>query len=222
MKLYKAFLILLMCIAVKSAAAQGIQITAGGIPVQDRDLSDVVGSPYVNAEWGKGTVTLKDNKMYSNIDLKYSDYDDAVYFRNAEQKMQGFAMPVVDFTISYTEGGNPVLKHYRNGYHIQGYDSNAYFEVFSEGKAQFLKKTKKKIETQSVYGSTGSDKSFITTTKYFLVNGGKSSIVKKDKKVILEALGDKQTELEAYIKSNNLNLKDENDIAKLLTYYNTI
>ncbi|NCD69513.1 hypothetical protein [Mucilaginibacter agri] len=222
MKFYKAFLILLICAGVKSASAQGVQISAGGVPVQDRDMSDVVGSPYVNAEWGKGTVKLKDDKVYTNIDLKYSDYDDALYFKSAEDKMQSFAVPVVDFTISYAEDGNPVLKHFRNGYHIQGYDGNAYFEVFNEGKAQFLKKTKKKIETQSVYGSTGSDKKFVSTTKYFLVNGDKSAIVKKDKKSILEALGDKQTELEAYIKSNNLNLKEESDIAKLLTYYNSI
>lgn len=222
MKSYKLFLILLLCVAVKSISAQGLQTTAGGIPVQDRNLSDVKGSQFIFDDWAKGNVKLKDDKVYNNLDLKYSDYDDAVYFKSSSGEMQAFSVPVADFTISYTEGNNNFLRHFKNGYQVMGYEVNAYFETLNDGKTQFLKKTKKKIEEVNTYGSTTGNKSFNTSTRYFIFNNGKVVNVKKDKKSILEALGDKQTELETYAKANNLNFKNEADIAKLVTYYNTI
>jgi hypothetical protein len=45
---------------------------------------------------------------------------------------------------------------------------------------------------------------------------------KKDKDFILAELSDKQTEVNQYILSNKLNLRNQEHLVKLLTYYNSL
>jgi hypothetical protein len=72
------------------------------------------------------------------------------------------------------------------------------------------------------YNSSVISKAFKDNISYYLVIGNKAFPVKKEKRSILSALGNKQTELEAFIKANNLNLKNDDDLARLINYYNSI
>ena len=85
-----------------------------------------------------------------------------------------------------------------------------------------LKRTSKIVQVSKDYNSATSTKSFEEITKYYLYADGKGSAVKKDKKAILLALGNKQAELESYIKDSKLNLKTDEGFAQLITFYNTL
>ena len=71
-------------------------------------------------------------------------------------------------------------------------------------------------------GSAVTTREVVDNVDYYLLIDGKAVRIKKDKKSVEAALGSKQAELDSYIKANNLNLKNDADLAKLITQYNTL
>lgn len=203
--------------------AQGFQSYTNNTTFQTKDFSDVKGNPYTSPEWAKGTVVTSDNKTYTNLDVKYSDYEDKLIVKGPNDQLMEFGDLVNDFTLSFTKDGVPVIEHYHSGYaNIPGYNKKDFFEVLTDGKAQLLKKTTKKIQTINEYGSVTSNKSFMVTHKYFLLLGDKAVAIKRDKKSLLAALPDKQPQLEDFVKTNNLSFKTDEDLIKVVSYYNTL
>lgn len=202
--------------------AQIYQNALNGIAYKEQNFGDVKGSPYVFDNWSVGTVQTTKGVL-DNVDIKYSEFEDQVFFKNKEGQTMQFADPIIDFTMLYKGNDKQISAHYRNGYsNIPGLNSKSFFEVLADGKCQLLKKTTKKIKQEVVYGSTESDKNFIATNRYYIETPEKGILVKKDKKSILAALAGKQAELETYIKNNNIDFKSDEDLIKLITYYNTI
>ncbi len=193
-----------------------------GTAFKEQNYTDVKGSPYVVDDWSVGTVLTRKG-TYNNINLKYSELDDQLFFKGKDQEMMQFADQVKEFTLSYKKDDKQLLVHYRNGYtNIAGVNNNTYFEILADGKFQLLRKATKKVKQEITYGSTEPNKSFITTVKYYIVTSEKGILIKKDKKSILSVLGDKESQLEVYAKANNIDFKSDEDLAKLINYYNSI
>ncbi len=213
----------LSAIGITSVSAQGFRSYVSNQMVLTKDFTDIRGTPFTTTDWAKGTVTTADNKTYTNLDVKYSDYEDKLYVRSSNDDVKGFDDRVNDFTLSYQKDGKEVLDHYRKGYNnVPGFDSKSFFEVLVDGKTQLLKKSIKKVQEKNEYGSMTSNKSFNTSTRYYIYQSNKANLLKKDKKSILAILSDKQPQLEEYIKKNNLSLKTDDDLIKIVSYYNTL
>lgn len=66
-------------------------------------------------------------------------------------------------------------------------------------------------------------KSILEQQNYYLADrNGKLTKLKKDRRSLLQALGVKQTELEQYTRTNRLDLRKEQDMTKLVMYYNSL
>jgi len=220
----KKYLLLTIIITIYSnlLKAQLYQTALNGIAYKEQNYGDVKGSPYVFEEWNSGTVQTTKG-IFNNVKIKYSELEDQLFFKNKEDQTMQFADPVKDFTISYKKDDKDLLAHYRNGYtNISGLNNNAYFEILADGKYQLLKKTTKKVKQETVYGSTESNKSFMITTRYYIETPERGILIKKDKKSILAALSNKQAELDTYAKSNNIDFKNDDDLIKLIAYYNSL
>lgn len=218
-----AVIALLAIFAIKKLSAQTFQNQINGTTAQTKDFSDIKGSPFSSDSWVKGIVTLSNKKVYSNLDVKYSEYEDKLFLKGKNNELMDFNDKVEDFTLKFTKSDNQELVHYRNGYsNIAGTSTEAFFQILVDGKVQLLKKTSKKVQVQNEYGSITSNKSFTATTKFYIVTAEKATLIKKDKKSILSALVDKQSELETYAKTNNLDFKNDEDLVKLINFYNTI
>lgn len=217
----KIALITLCWLYIINVKAQTLN-SINGTSVQLTDFRDVKGSPYFYNDWLKGDVIMSDDVVHQNMDLRYNLVDDQLYFKSSNQSVLTFADPVKQFTINAPEGSIQVLT-FRKGYqNIPGTTSTSFLEILTEGKTQLLKKFSKKIQTENVYPNTSTDKFFTETKTYYIFKDGKGILIRLDKKSIISALSNKQTELETYIKQNNLNLKDDEDLRKLITYYNSI
>lgn len=189
-----------------------------GNAVKAKVYTEVEGFPYLlNDAWNSASVTLSDGTVFKSVPVKYDLIEEKLYYKGKSEETMEFVSPVKSFVFDATN------KLYRNGYTaITEYPANSFFEVLADGKTQLLKKTFKKIAENKIYGSATITKSFIENVKYYLFINGAAVPIKGDKKAVLVALANKQTELEAYIKQNNLNLKKDDDFAKLITYYNTL
>jgi hypothetical protein len=184
------------------------------------DVSNVEGSQYLSGDWAKGVVKLNDGRTYKDIELKYDQLADKLIFKNgSDASPLEVVDPVSEFTISYIADNLVTTKHFCSGY---GKEKTAFDETLVNGGVQFLKRTEKSIKELHVYNSATITKSIDGDVKYYLCIAGQLRPIKKDKKSIFNALSDKQSQLEAFIKANTLNLKEEADIVRVLMYYNSI
>jgi hypothetical protein len=192
-----------------------------GVPLTQKKYEDVTGTPFLYEEWSPGTVKFTNGKSYKeNLFLKYNAKDDELYFKNKNGDPLLFVDSVSEFVITPPIG---IGHHYRNGYKdVNGYSQNAFFEVVADGSVQLLKKTKKTILESKAYNSPTTERRFVTVSQYYLIKSGKAVAVKPDKKSVLSTLNDKQPALEKFIKENNLNLRNDDELAKLVVYYNSI
>ncbi len=211
---------LITCAAYYNAKAQIVARDIFGMPMREKTYTDVKGSPYLEREWAVGEVTLANGSKYSGIELLYDQVSDELIFKGPNGDKQVFSHPVQEFIIQSGSGGN---RKFRKGYApTQEGTSESFYEVLADGKVQFLKKTVKTISETRPYGSASTVKSFQENDFYYLAKENKPVRIKRDKKSVLAVLNDKAAALEKYIKEASLNVRATADLAKLVTYYNSL
>ncbi len=201
---------------IPTTVAQGLLADQMGNPVFEKRYTNVKGSPYLHNDWTTGSVKLRSGKTFDGMKLKYDQVEDDLIFLSDGGKEMTFAEPVVEFTIQD--------KTFRRGYPAaDGASANAFYEVLTEGKMALLKRTSKKVIEEPAYNAATSVKSIRTNENYYLTATNlELTKIKKDKKTILSALSDKQAELESYMKDQRLDLRQEQDVVKLISYYNSL
>ncbi|AMR32791.1 hypothetical protein A0256_15855 [Mucilaginibacter sp. PAMC 26640] len=193
-------------------------------PVTTKDYTEMVGSPYLYDDWVPGTVKLSNGvSSKDEMLLKYDLLNDEVYFKDKSGETMAFVVPVQEFILNPTVIDATAASIYRSGYKgVEGSKPSAFYEVLSDGKVQLLKKVSKIIFESQNIGSATKTKTFMDKTKYYLVINGAVLAIKNDKKSLLTALSDKQVALAEYLKTNKINFKNDNELGKLVNYYNTL
>lgn len=217
--------LLIACIIVfvyGKANAQYMQ-DVNGKAMPSKNYVNVEGSPYLTDDWVKGDIMLANGRNYNDVSLKYDMSDGQLYYQTKPEETLVFIDLVKEFKVPVMVNSKKIEKLFRSGYPaVTGGTEKSFYEVVGDGKTQLLKQNIKTISEYKEYNSSTITKKFDDNIKYFLFTNGKLIPVKKDKKSILTAIGDKQPEMEAYIKTNNLNLKNDEDAAKLIIYYNSL
>jgi hypothetical protein len=222
MKKLPVIFIILICIIINKAGAQYVNYKDGK-PLTSIDYTSVDGSPYLTENWVAGTVKLANGTTYTDVMLKYNLKDDELYFKNKDGETLAFAQPVQEFTLKYTDNDELVKRYLRKGYKgIENATPNSYFEVLSDGTVQLLKKVSKVIIESQAFNSATKTRSFQENVSYYLVRADKAVRVKNDKKSILANIPDKQQQLQDYLKANKVNFRSDTDLAKFITYYNSL
>jgi hypothetical protein len=226
-KIIILFLPCVLTVAYKQSYAQqpgvNFSVNSEGLTVNGDLYKDMQGSAYLFNDWVKGNIQLEDGTIYNDLTLKYDQVRELLIFLADDNTSKRFSTPIKAFTLTNADDKNWPRITFRNGFKaIDGGNEKTYYEVLADGNTQLLKRTAKKIVDERAPGSLIISKQISATTKYYLNDSNKIVKIKKDKKSILEALNNKQTELETYIKNNNLNLKEDADLVKLIEYYNTL
>jgi hypothetical protein len=104
--------------------------------------------------------------------------------------------------------------------------SDSYVLVLYKGKNKLFKYLKKnfvKADYKQPYGENRPYDSFEDRSEYFLVKeNGKVSRIKAQKSQVIKDLGRNQDKVEAYIKTNKLDLKSDSAIVSALAYFETL
>ncbi|MFB9863776.1 hypothetical protein [Rufibacter immobilis] len=215
--------------------ALNTQLKAQGVTVST-DLQDVryagktyngiKGNPYLFEDWADGKVKLENGTVYEGLKLQYDQLKDELIFSIEDARPKAFMHPVKEFSI--WEAGNKQetnAKIFKNGFApIDGASEKAFYEILTDGKISLLKRTTKTITEERANGNTFKTKQLNSTQKYYLADGTTLFKIKKDKKSVLEALQDKAkaAQLEAYISSKRINLKDDAGLTQAIAYYNSL
>ena len=183
----------------------------------------VHGTPFFNKDWDQGHVLLQSGKKTKQMPLKYKIYSNELLFKRQGKKLAVVPRTMKGFTLMHD--GQKLL--FKNGFHSSKYkiNPNRLLQVIYDGKVKVLKKYRVQFmrgqRPDPMSGNITSN--FIKHDDYYLVDhNGRFHKIKLKRKDILSALGNHQTALTKYAKSNNLNFGDKNDLEKILSHYDQL
>ena len=194
-----------------------------GMPIRNQ-YPDVNGSPYYIPEYKSATITLKEGKVFSNVKMRIDMVAHETYFLSSNGTEGYVAMGMIK-EISYADTGSEgiVLHKFQTGFPaIDQQTPFHFYQVLAEGKCSLLKSIIKKVAERKNELSGEIVKEFETYEGYYLFSKGNMKRLKKDKDFILAELSDKQVQVNQFILANKLNLKNNDHLVKLLSYYNSL
>ena len=220
MKKY-VLIVVFLCYLFSAASAQTNPIILTGLngtPITETKYTNIEGDPYLYNSWKFGDVKFKDGSIFKNIQLKYNLISDELVFKGEDGQEMLFLQPVAEFTLF------PSGESFINGFKgSKNFTEKTYLQQLNYGKTIVYKRTIKNIVERREYNSATSTQTFVQNVLYFYSTKDIAlALFKKEKKSLLVLLADKQKEVEAYISSNNLNVKDDKDLAAILTFYSAL
>lgn len=186
------------------------------------DLSKIEGSPYMDNEFQIGKVYNRITKNVSNFLLRYNNYNDEIQIKVGDDNNSRVLIKSKDYFVMLNNS-----KIFYEKYQIKNNIETGYFILKYTGKSSklFEKKYKTyeaaKPSKDSFHISTPAK--FKDNTAYYIQSTNDEVLrpISSSKKAVLDNFPTHKKELKTYIKSENINLKDENDLKKLFTYYDT-
>ncbi len=180
--------------------------------------TNVLGSPYLNEEFQIGTVTIKGSESYQTY-VRYNAFNDEIEMRNGNTTSAVMKRNYITVNLA----GEVFSIH---PYDADGALKQGYFNALNKGSMQLLRRRTVELKEGSAASSSYSqDKppKFELKQSYYLTKDGeKAKMVRLNKKGILNALSDRSTKVNAFVKKNKLKLKSEVEVIKLLDYYNSL
>lgn len=177
----------------------------------------IKGSQYLFNSWaGRYTVVSKKGVISQTLNLNYNIMSKKLESYIAKDSVFQYDLEQFDYIEKY----NSKYKVFKNN-QLEG----LFQELFSNGKIAFYKEVIVSVQegtinplTQELIG----ENEYVKKNIYFINSKEKFEKIKLNKKDILKSLLDKEELIKTYVKENMLTYSSEEDVIKILTYYNTI
>ena len=178
------------------------------------------GTPYFSEYWTKGTLVLEGGKAYANLSLRLDLMNNEVEYKDVNGQEMTATSPIQ--YIFLTDSITGAKFDFVRGAQIGVGDkllSKTFFQVLVNEKVSLLRQISKRAQESITYGSATQEESIVTINAYYVRMNGNLSRFKWDD--WQEIFKDKKDSLSAFIRTNHLKGKSEEDYIKLVTYYNT-
>lgn len=200
----------------------------------DTRTTDVLGTYYLEQDWSLATVrfysrTISTPKGTVKLDSLTDVQIKVILFGNEVEFNTPEGIKIISGTLikSFTlQKPNQIPKNYVSTLEfVDNYDKvkPSFFEILVDGKVKLLEYTKINIQKPDYVEAfnTGSKDIKITKEKeYFITQGNEVLKFKPNKRSVLALMADKRLEVEAFIKQNNLFVKDRADLLQIFNFYN--
>lgn len=185
---------------------------------------EIEGSPYFNSEWTQGWVDLRSQGKTDNVPLRYNAYSNELEFKKDGKILVIIPRFVNAFKIK-NEDNQEVL--FEKGFKSPEHDIHPglFLRMVHDGKVKLLAKHKTNFQkAHSVDPLTGKKTSrFIPKKDYYLITeNGSFHDIKLKRKHLLRALANHQNELKKYAQKNDLDFGEEQDLARILSHYESL
>ncbi len=176
-------------------------------------LAGIEGEAYLNKDFQKAFVRFA-NSQTSLYEIKYDQLADEVVVKGDKEQELAFNETVLEFKFQDSK------RVFRNGFSPEGKSTErSFYEVLFDGKVKYLKKIHKSIIQATGYNTI--TRKIMDDVRYYIVLAdSKLQPVKNNEKSILAVLA--EPKLSDYAKANKLNLKNDEDVAKLLAYNDSL
>ncbi|GGE58572.1 hypothetical protein EV200_103386 [Pedobacter psychrotolerans] len=192
----------------------------GKTPLRTQQYSEYVGSAFFSDVWSKGIVKDVNGTSIKDIELKYDELTDELLFRSNDGQELGFAVQVSQFEININTSGNLKKHFFKNGFPaIAKSSERSFFEILHNGKINLLKKNYKRVEESRAFNTATVTKTIINRLKYFTYDGFRITEFKRDIKSLQKVFGETSLVVIEYIKNQKLDIKNDDDLIKVLEFY---
>ncbi len=186
--------------------------------------ADVSGSAYLFPNFKFATIVLKDGRTYTNISARLNLVEHEVNFI-ASNGEQGYIGKGMASSILFKDTTKEVVKEYLFQTGFSPVDNQTvihFYQVMVSGKMSLLKSINKNIEERVNELSGEKSKEFAVRENLYILIGGYLKRIKKDAGFFLNIMADQKDAVNQFINSNKLNLKSEEQLKKLVEFYNTL
>ncbi len=192
----------------------------GGFVVRGNlKYSEIDGTPYLNDEFKKGTITTASGTLIDNLLLRYNCYSDQIEYLKADSILE-LAPKSLVFRAEFDNRAFSYVKFRSSGKYEEGF-----CEVLAEGKASLFCQYNIGFLPPSPgipYGDSNKAR-FKLPVRYFYVSNGDNYVdLVKNKKDLIHILKDRKTTLGTYISLNKLSLSKGDDLIRIIDYYNSL
>lgn len=196
----------------------------GSVRTFDNRYEGTKGTPYVFEEWVAGEVLMKDEKRILIEKMNYNCYDNEVAYLDPSS---GAVMLINKYTIDrfLLHQGGDTLRFVP----VQLDDDRVplFAQVLYEGKNALYKVYGKEFVRANYEGGYSADRKydeFADKSSLLISTEAVPALTKirKSRKQVLEAFPGAEKELAAFIKSEKLDLRREEDLVRLLRYYDNL
>jgi hypothetical protein len=222
---YFIMLILTASTLTQTGKAQGrflqessaLMTDAMGQPFYPQQKYNWEGKVFFPEEYSLATITTANGKAYKNIKAKLNLFDNSLLFLDSAQREFVVTLPVakVEFESSPVQKGYTFIKPLSD-------TASAFYHVLDSGKITLLKKIFLTYKDQTGFGSTNVTRIFEQKYSYHTYSNEVVTALERSKADILTLLADKSNKVEAYIESEKLKLRKEEDLVKVFRFYNTL
>lgn len=225
----KKLLVLILFIFSQFVICQSDNATStvnGGLSL---NMTDTKGHPYLYNDWIKGYAVAPDGSASEQKLFKYDIFHNKLLFKLEnttsvlaldENKYSGFVLLSDSGTYTFIKiEGNSFEKNK---------DVSKFFQLSEAGSNELIIENIKtfKDPNESGWASSRSNNksgSYKFNTHYYILNkDNKYSKISLSKSSILKVFKDKKDKISAYIKENNLNVKQTSDILKIVKFYHSL
>ena len=203
----------------------------------DTRTSEVQGSYYLDTDWNLATVkfypkTISTPKGTVKLDSLTDIQIRVVLQGNDVEFNTPDGIKVISGTLiksmTLQKSSQVAPKNYISTLEfVDNYDKTkpSFFEVLVDGKIKLLEYTKittQKPDYVEAFNIGSKDIKIVKEKQLFITKGKEVLKFSANKKDLFELMADKKSEVEKFIKDNDLTVKDRTDLLKIFNYYNTL
>jgi len=184
---------------------------------------DVLGSVYIIENWTNGRVLTINNEEISSLPLKYDLKNKELQIKFHEDVKVLSAKEIKYFEL-YENGDKKIYFNSRN-FKCPTFRDIFIEEIIKGEKLSLYKSieiTIQKAQYVAALDAGNPSDRFIKKRSLYIVVNNDLFKLGKTKKDILSIFGDQSILIQDYSKKNNLNLKNERHLMKIVEYYNSI
>jgi hypothetical protein len=182
-------------------------------------MSEIQGTPYLNQEFSPGKIVTKKGAIYTDIPLRYNAYSDDLEFRKDNDTYNIEPKTIV----KRAEFGGVIFACMQ--YDLNDKTQNGLFEILTEGKATLLVRYSVRFsdkEEAKGYSDPKPARFEEAQKNHFISIDGAPAKLITNKKRLLELFGTQKGEMESYISKNKIAVKGDDNLTKIVAYYNSL
>jgi hypothetical protein len=182
---------------------------------------DVKGSPFFIDNWTYSSMQLSNGATYERIKIRLDVCNQEVHVM--KNNIEIVIVPGYIKTLDLFDSVQNKKYLFKSGFpKIDNQTTNNFYQVLSEGPITFLKSIRKTVAVNKNDLSGEIEKQFNTYEDYYVFSNNKMKRLKKEKEFIIGIVSGKKDQMELFIKENEINFKNINDLIKLIDFYNSL
>lgn len=191
-----------------------------GKPIFPKSEYQFDGSPFFKDEYCLARLKIANGKTYENLPVKLNLQDNLVIYRqpNGAEMEAVSRIEFLEF-IGCANGEVPV---FRSGYPpVDEQNAGTYYQVLESGPVQLLKLWRVTYIDQKPYASASIVRKYDRSPLYYAYTPTKGMIrLGKGNELALQLDQERTAKATAYARQENLKLRKEEDLRKLIAFYN--